>query len=87
MSNTNTAAKKTHTRRKFVLRYQAGKGSTIASTETVTYARGTREALNKADKIFGLHRVRFLTHPSAKNLGAAYDLDGRIVGQVTTWEA
>lgn len=83
----STNTKTQHTRRKFVLKYEAAKGSTVPSSETVTYARGTRQALNKADKIFGLHRVRFLTHPSAKNLGAVYDLDGRIVGQVTTWEA
>lgn len=85
MANTNTT--KVHTRRKFIVKYDAGKGSTLESTQAVTYARGTREALNKADKIFGLHRVRFLTHPAAKGLGAAYDLDGRLVGQVSTWEA
>lgn len=71
--------------RRFKIEFQPSKtaqaGGLKARTATV-YGAGWKDALNQSDAKFDLAHVRFLTHPSGRGLGTAYDSDGRIVGQV-----
>lgn len=56
-----------------------------ATTEVRAY--GWKDALNQADRLFDLDRVRFITHPANEGVGVALmDVPGKgeaIVGQVT----
>ena len=58
---------------------------------TVVNAYGWKDALNQADRLFDLDRVRFINHPSNDGVGVALmTVDGTgeaIIGQVTATKA
>lgn len=57
---------------------------------TVVRAYGWKDALNQADRLFDLDRVRFINHPSATGVATAYQSEGTdevVVGQVTAERA
>lgn len=62
----------------------------MVTGEAAVRAYGWKDALNQADREFGLDRVRFITHPSNDGVAAAYmDVDNTevLVGQVTATKA
>lgn len=84
----------------FVLRFEPNEEGRAefwrVSVSTTVRAYGWKDALNQADRAFGLDRVRFITHPSNPGVAAAYMVETGeepvpgtevLVGQVTAERA